>query len=69
MQLLADRKIDALMGFPPDPQELREKKIGHVIVNSGFDRPWSQYFCCIVAAHQDFVPNIPSQPSERCERF
>jgi ABC-type nitrate/sulfonate/bicarbonate transport system substrate-binding protein len=28
MQLLADGKIDALMGFPPDPQELREKKIG-----------------------------------------
>ena len=27
MQLLADGKIDALMGFPPDPQELREKKI------------------------------------------
>ena len=59
MQLLADRKIDALMGFPPDPQELREKKIGHVIVNSGFDRPWSQYFCCIVAAHQDFVRKHP----------
>jgi NitT/TauT family transport system substrate-binding protein len=51
MQLLADRKIDAFMGFPPDPQELREKKIGHVIVSSGLDRPWSQYFCCIVAAH------------------
>ena len=59
MQLLADRKIDALMGFPPDPQELREKKIGHVIVSSGLDRPWSQYFCCIVAAHQDFVRTHP----------
>jgi NitT/TauT family transport system substrate-binding protein len=59
MQLLADGKIDALMGFPPDPQELREKKIGHVIVNSGLDRPWSQYFCCIVAAHQEFVRKHP----------
>ena len=59
MQLLADRKIDAFMGFPPDPQELREKKIGHVIVNSGLDRPWSQYFCCIVAAHQEFVRKHP----------
>jgi len=59
MQLLADRKVDALMGFPPVPQELREKKIGHVIVNSGLDRPWSQYFCCIVAAHQDFLRKHP----------
>src|SRR5262245_18231574 len=59
MQLLAAGKIDALIGFPPDPQELREKKIGHVIANSGLDRPWSQYFCCIVAAHQEFVRKHP----------
>ena len=59
MQLLAEGKIDALIGFPPVPQELREKKIGRVIVSSGLDRPWSQYFCCIVAAHQDFVRKYP----------
>src|SRR2546425_5403585 len=34
-QLLQDKKVDALMGFPPVPQELRAKKIGHVIVSSG----------------------------------
>jgi len=27
-RLLAEEKVDALMGFPPVPQELREKKIG-----------------------------------------
>src|SRR5262249_2579357 len=59
MQLLAEEKIDALMGFPPFPQELRAKKIGHVIVNSGVDRPWSQYFCCIVAANQEFARKRP----------
>jgi len=59
MRLLAEGKIDAMMGFPPDPQEMREKKIGRVIVNSGLDRPWSQYFCCIVAAHQEFVGRHP----------
>jgi NitT/TauT family transport system substrate-binding protein len=59
MRLLAEGKIDAMMGFPPDPQEMREKKIGRVIVNSGLDRPWSQYFCCIVAAHQEFVRRHP----------
>jgi NitT/TauT family transport system substrate-binding protein len=59
IQLLADEKIDALMAFPPFPQELRAKKIGHVIVNSGVDRPWSQYFCCIVAANQEFAGKHP----------
>ena len=52
MQLLAEKKIDALIGVPPVPQELREKKIGHVIVNSRLDRPWSQYSGHIPAAHR-----------------
>jgi NitT/TauT family transport system substrate-binding protein len=59
IQLLADGKIDALVGFPPVPQELRAKKIGHVVVNSAVDRPWSQYFCCIVTANRDFVRQHP----------
>ncbi len=58
-QLLQDKTVDALMGFPPVPQELRAKKIGHVIVNSGADRPWSQYFCCIIGANQAFVRKHP----------
>ena len=58
-RLLTEGKVDALMGFPPVPQELREKKIGHVIVNSGLDRPWSQYFCCVVAANQEFARKRP----------
>ena len=53
--LLAEGKIDAFLGFPPDPQDLRAKKIGHVVVNSATDRPWSQYFCCMVVANRDFV--------------
>jgi NitT/TauT family transport system substrate-binding protein len=59
IKLLAEKKIDALMGFPPVPQELRAKKIGHVVVNSGTDRPWSQYFCCTVAGYRDFVRKHP----------
>jgi NitT/TauT family transport system substrate-binding protein len=58
-RLLAEEQVDALMGFPPVPQELRQKKIGHVIVNSGLDRPWSQYFCCIVAGNREFVRRYP----------
>jgi NitT/TauT family transport system substrate-binding protein len=59
MRLLAEEKIDAFMGFPPDPQELRARKIGHVVVNSAADRPWSQYFCCLVASSQEFVRKHP----------
>jgi NitT/TauT family transport system substrate-binding protein len=59
IQLLGDGKIDALVGFPPVPQELRAKKVGHVVVNSAVDRPWSQYFCCIVTGNREFVRKHP----------
>jgi NitT/TauT family transport system substrate-binding protein len=58
-QLLAEGKVDAYLGFPPDPQELRAKKIGHVVVNSAVDRPWSQYFCCIATMHREFYRKNP----------
>src|SRR5262245_21155475 len=50
---------DAFLAFPPQPQELRAKKIGHVIVDTARDRPWSQYFCCVVAANRQFVAKNP----------
>ena len=34
MELFAEGKIDAFLGFPPEPQELRARKIGHVILNT-----------------------------------
>ena len=58
-QLLADGKIDAFLGFPPDPQELRAKKVGRVLLNSAIDRPWSQYFCCLISANRDFARKYP----------
>jgi NitT/TauT family transport system substrate-binding protein len=58
-RLLAEGKVDAYLAFPPDPQELRAKKVGHVVVNSTVDRPWSQYFCCMVAGHRDYVRKNP----------
>jgi NitT/TauT family transport system substrate-binding protein len=59
IQLLATGKIDAYLGFPPAPQELRGRTIGSVVVNSAIDRPWSQYFCCLAAANKDFVRRYP----------
>jgi NitT/TauT family transport system substrate-binding protein len=59
MRMFAEGKVDALMGFPPEPQELRAKKIGHVVVNTTLDRPWSQYFCCMVIGNREFVRKHP----------
>jgi len=59
LRLLAEGKVDAWMGFPPEPQELRAKKIGHVLVDTKSDRPWSQYFCCMIGGNRDFVRKHP----------
>jgi NitT/TauT family transport system substrate-binding protein len=67
-RLLAENHIDALLALPPAAQELRAKRIGHVVINSAVDRPWSQYFCCMVLGNRDFVRKHPEQPSGRCGR-
>jgi NitT/TauT family transport system substrate-binding protein len=59
MRLLAEGKIDAYLGFPPEPQQLRARRVGHVVVNSAVDRPWANYFCCMVTAHREFVRRHP----------
>jgi NitT/TauT family transport system substrate-binding protein len=69
MRLLAEGKVDALLGFPPDPQELREKKIGHLILNSMTDRPWSHYFCCMITANKDFVKKYPTATKRALRAF
>ncbi|HEX6111799.1 MAG TPA: ABC transporter substrate-binding protein [Geminicoccaceae bacterium] len=58
-ELFSDGKIDAFLGFPPEPQELRARQIGNVILNSAVDRPWSEYFCCLLSASTDFVHEHP----------
>jgi len=59
VKLFADGKVDAYIAFPPRPQELRARGIGRVIVNSAADRPWAQYFCCLVTGSRDFVQKHP----------
>jgi NitT/TauT family transport system substrate-binding protein len=58
-QQLAAGKIDAFYASSPDAQELRARKVGHVVVNSNVDRPWSQYFCCALVANREFVKQHP----------
>jgi NitT/TauT family transport system substrate-binding protein len=59
MQRLADGQVDAFLGFPPEPQQLLAHKVGHVVVNSAVDRPWSQYFCCMLVGNREFVSKNP----------
>ena len=59
MRLLGEGQVDAFAGFPPVPQELRTRRIGHVVLSTTTDRPWSQYFCCMVGANRDFGRKHP----------
>jgi NitT/TauT family transport system substrate-binding protein len=57
--LFIEGKIDAFLGLPPEPQELRSRQIGRVIFDTAVDRPWSQYFCCMLAGNREFVRRHP----------
>ena len=59
MRLFLEGKADAFLAFPPQPQEMRLRKAGRVLVDTTLDRPWSQYFCCMAAMPQEFVARNP----------
>jgi NitT/TauT family transport system substrate-binding protein len=59
MQLFAEGQVDAFLGFPPEPQDLRARKIGRAILNMTTDKPWSQYFCCTAFGNRGFVRDHP----------
>ncbi|UCH40665.1 MAG: ABC transporter substrate-binding protein [Gammaproteobacteria bacterium] len=58
-ELLAAREVDAVMVWPPDAQRFREQNIGHVILNTTTDRPWKDYFCCLITGNRKFVNENP----------
>src|SRR6516225_8713127 len=58
-ELYEKGRIDAFLGFPPEPQDLRARHVARIIVNSAADRPWSQYFCCMLAGNRDYVSKYP----------
>jgi NitT/TauT family transport system substrate-binding protein len=59
VELLTAGKIDAMMAFPPLAQEMRARKIGHVVVNSTIDRPWADYFCCMLIGNPHYIRQYP----------
>jgi len=59
IELFVSGKVDVFVGNPPESLELRARHIGHVILNSTIDRPWSQYFCCMLAGNREYVRKNP----------
>jgi NitT/TauT family transport system substrate-binding protein len=59
LELFAEGKLDAYLAFPPENQELHARKVGHVILRTAVDRPWSQYFCCMLAANREYASRYP----------
>jgi NitT/TauT family transport system substrate-binding protein len=59
MQLFIEGKIDAFLASPPEPQELHDRHIGHTILATAVDQPWSQYYCCMLAGRVEYVRQYP----------
>jgi NitT/TauT family transport system substrate-binding protein len=59
LELFAAGEADAFMGFPPEPQRLRARGHRRVILNTVLDRPWSQYFCCMMYGNRTWVGDHP----------
>ena len=59
LELFAQGQLDAYLGIPPEPQELHARRVGQVIVRTAIDRPWSQYFCCLLAGNKEYVARYP----------
>src|SRR5215470_16767978 len=59
LDLFSEGKIEGFLAFPPEPQELRARRAGRVILDTTVDRPWSQYFCCMVAGSREYVGRHP----------
>jgi NitT/TauT family transport system substrate-binding protein len=59
MEWFVDGQVDAFLAFPPEPQELRARGVGRVILNMTTDKPWSQYFCSVMVGNREFVRTHP----------
>jgi NitT/TauT family transport system substrate-binding protein len=59
LELFAEGKLDAFLALPPLVQELHARKVGHVILRTAVDPPWSQYFCCMLAANREYAAHYP----------
>ncbi len=59
LRRLAAGEIDAFVAVPPITLEARALNIGHVVLNTTTDRPWSDYLCCMLVANRGFIRTNP----------
>jgi len=59
IDLFVGGKVDVFVGNPPESLDLRAQRIGKVLVKTVVDRPWSQYFCCMLAGNREYVRKNP----------
>jgi NitT/TauT family transport system substrate-binding protein len=59
LDLFIAGESDAFLGFPPEPQEIRARGFSRVIVNTITDKPWSDYFCCMIYGNRAWVRDYP----------
>jgi NitT/TauT family transport system substrate-binding protein len=59
MELFVAGDTDAFLGFPTEPQELRARGFDRVILSTVADRPWSEYFCCMIHGNRAWVREHP----------
>jgi NitT/TauT family transport system substrate-binding protein len=68
LELYVNGEIDAFLAHPPEVQQLRARRIGHVLVSSITDRPWAEYFCCMLGANNTYIRKNPVPPRPCCAR-
>ena len=59
MQNFIEGKVDAFLVDTSQYTEVRAKNLGHTVFSNLSDRPWSQYFCCMIAGRSDYVDKFP----------
>lgn len=59
VRALVAGEADGMTAYAPFSYELRAKGIGHVILDAGTDRPWSQYFFSMATVHREFLTRNP----------
>ena len=69
MELLAQEQVDAYLAFPPEPQLLKDRNIGRVLMRTAVDRPWCDYYCCILTANSHFVRQHPEATRRALRAF
>jgi NitT/TauT family transport system substrate-binding protein len=52
-------KVDAYLRVVWEVPATGTESMGHTIASNEVDRPWSQYFCCMVAGSTDYVTRHP----------